>query len=98
MYAKGPTPEELAAAGLTAEDFAGEPAVEPWPDNLAALLLFQYLRTQWRTGAGGPSGLDYTVMHRKMDRMGLAPDDYDQLEHDIQTMEVAALNCIYAEK
>ncbi|NHZ81826.1 hypothetical protein F2P44_21470 [Massilia sp. CCM 8695] len=82
---------------MAVEDFVGE-EVEPWPDNVAALLLFQYLRTQWRTGAGGPSGLDYTVMHRKMDRMGLAPDDYDQLEHDIQTMEVAALNCIYAEK
>ncbi|CUI09840.1 DUF1799 domain-containing protein [Massilia antarctica] len=95
MYRKGPTPDELEAAGLTEADFASE-AVEPWPDNLVPLLLFQYLRTQWRTGAGGPSGLDYTVMHRKMDRMGLTPDDYDQLEHDIQIMEVAAINCIYA--
>ena len=95
MYTKGPSPEELEAAGLTEDDFAGE-AVPPWPDNVVPLMLFQYLRTQWRAGAGGPSGLDYSVMHRKMDRMGLDPDEYDQLEHDIQIMEIAALNCIYA--
>ncbi|NHZ93548.1 hypothetical protein F2P45_31780 [Massilia sp. CCM 8733] len=95
MYTKAPTPEEIEATGLAVEDFVSE-AVEPWPDNLVPLLLFQFLRTQWRSGAGGPSGLDYTVMHRKMDRMGLDPDEYDQLEHDIQIMEIAALNCIYA--
>lgn len=94
MYRRAPTPEEMEATGLAVEDFVGE-AVDPWPDNLQALLLFQYLRTQWRTGAAGPSGLDYTVLHWKMDRMNLDPDDYDQLEHDIQIMEVAALNCIY---
>lgn len=70
--------------------------MQPWPDNLAALYLFQYMRTQWRTGMGGPTGLDYGVLFRKMDRMGLSPDEYEQLECDIQVMEVAALNCIFA--
>lgn len=82
-------------AGFTAEDYASDPAV-PWPDNVAALHLFQYLSTQWRVGANGPCGLDYMVMHHRMGRMGLSPDEYDQLENDIQIMEVAALNCIYA--
>lgn len=91
-----PSDEELEAACLTREDFASE-EVDPWPDNISALLLFQYMRTQWRTGARGPSGLDYMVMHHRMARMGLPPDEYDQLEADIQIMEVAALNCIYAD-
>ncbi|WP_229421713.1 DUF1799 domain-containing protein [Massilia aquatica] len=96
MYRKTPSAEELEAACLTKEDFAGE-EVDPWPDNMPALLLFQYMRTQWRTGANGPCGLDYMVMHHRMARMDLSPDEYDQLEADIQTMEVAALNCIYAD-
>ncbi|WP_229505000.1 DUF1799 domain-containing protein [Massilia mucilaginosa] len=85
----------MEAAGLTAQDFAGE-AVTPWPDNLMAFSLFQFMRTQWRIGMAGPTGLDYGVLFRKMDRMGLSPDEYDQLECDIQVMEVAALNCIFA--
>ena len=67
-----------------------------WPDNLPALNLFQFMRTQWRVGMNGPSGLDYNVLHNKMGRMGLSPEEYDQLESDIQVMEVAALNCMHA--
>ena len=58
--------------------------------------LMLYMRTQWVQGPGGPVGLNYASMHHKMARMNLAPDEYDQLEHDLQVMEVAALNCIYA--
>lgn len=70
--------------------------VVPFPDNVAALNLFNYMRTQWRTGANGPSGLDYGVMHQRMDRMGLSPEAYDRLEADIVSMETAALRCIHA--
>jgi hypothetical protein len=54
-----------------------------WP----AVLLLQRLRTQWRVGIGGAVGLDYSVMYRMMDRMGLDVEAYDQLEADIQVME-----------
>lgn len=59
---------------------------------MAAFNLFNYMRTQWRIGPGGACGLDYVVLHQKMDRLNLSPDDYDDLEGDIQVMEVAALN------
>jgi hypothetical protein len=39
--------------------------------------------------------MDYGVMHHKMDRMNLDPDEYESVENDLQIMEVAALNCIY---
>ena len=48
--------------------------------------------TQWRVGMNGPTGLDFNVLYRKMDRMGLSPDEYDQLEADVSVMEAAALD------
>lgn len=85
--------QELAAAGLTAEDVTAEP-VALWADNVPAYLLFCGVSTQWRVGAGGATGLDYNVVYRKMDRLNLSPDDYDWLEHDIQVMESAALEAM----
>ena len=66
-----------------------------WPDNLAAFEIFNFMGTQWRVGMGGPTGLDYNVMYRKMDRLSLPPDDYDALERDLQIMESAALACMH---
>lgn len=53
------------------------------------------MRTQWRVGMNGPTGLDYNVLYRKMDRMELTPEHYDGLEADIQFMELAALEEIH---
>jgi hypothetical protein len=53
------------------------------------------MRTQWRTG---PTGLDYNVLYRRMDRMDLSPDEYDQLEDDVQVMEMEALATIHKDK
>lgn len=76
---------------------AAEPA-EIWPDTLQAFELFASLRTQWRGGMCGPTGLDYNVLYRKMDWMGLTAEQYDRLEADIGVMEAAALDEIYAER
>ena len=94
MYEPAPNAEELAAFGLTAEDVAADP-VDIWPDNLAAYQIFSFMGTQWRVGKGGATGLDYNVMYRKMDRLGLSPDDYDDLEADLRIMEGAALDCMH---
>lgn len=94
MYKPGLTKKDLAemeAACLTPEDFPEE-LVEVWPENWPAYALFAYMRTQWRVGMAGATGLDYGPLHRKMDRMDLAPADYDDLEADIQTMEYAAIS------
>ena len=89
MYANEPTDAELAVAGLTREDVAT--STEVWPDTERAFNLLQSLRTQWRVGMGGPVGLDYFVAYHRMDRMGLSPAEYDQLDRDLQVMEAAAL-------
>lgn len=39
----------------------------------------------------GIIGLDYNVMYRKMDRMSLTPDQYDDVESDMRVMELAAM-------
>jgi hypothetical protein len=39
----------------------------------------------------GIIGLDYNVMFRKMDRMTLSPEQYDDLEADMRVMEAAAM-------
>lgn len=80
----------MAAAGLTAADFASE-VVEVWPENEPAYFLFQALSRQWRIGMAGPTGLDHNVLLRRLDRMNLEPDEYDQLDFDIRLMEEEAL-------
>ena len=81
---------ELAAAGLTVADLTDE--VEVWEENTEAFSLFAFLCTQWRVGMAGPTGLDYNVMFHKLDRMGLSPEAYAQMESDIQVMEREALS------
>lgn len=76
--------------GLKASDFAAD-AVDVWPDNLAAIEVFVAMSTQWRVGPGGVYGLDYNVMYRLMDRLGLSHADYDEMEHCLRTLEDAAL-------
>ena len=70
-------------------------AVDIWPDNRQAVELFSRMGTQWRVGMSGPTGLDYNVLYRRMDRMGLTPEQYDALEQDLQVMEGTALNCMH---
>lgn len=81
----------MASLGLTEDDYPDE-MVEIWPEHWDAYVLFAYMRTQWRAGGMGVIGLDYGVLHRKMDRMDLGALQYDELEADIQVMEFAALS------
>lgn len=91
MYESPPTEAEMAAAGLTQDDFAGE-TVEVWPENEPAYFLFSMLFRQWRVGMAGPTGLDHNVLLHRLDRMGLDPEEYDQLDADIRLMEEKALS------
>lgn len=94
MYAPVLTDEEIAESGFEREDFETEPA-EVWPDTLQAFELFLFMQTQWRRDSG-PCGLDYNVLFRKMDRLNLTSEQYDDLEADIRVMESAALETIRA--
>jgi hypothetical protein len=98
MFTPPPSKEDIAKMkefGFTPEDYAGDD-VEVWPENERAYFLFGEIRTQWRMGSMGPTGLDYGVLFQKMDRMRLEPDEYDELEADIRTMEFAALEAMSA--
>ncbi|MPW17873.1 hypothetical protein GCT13_13235 [Paraburkholderia sp. CNPSo 3157] len=65
--------------------------VEIWPENYDAVLLFCRLGTQWRTGVGGPTGLDYCVVLAMIDRLGLDADEADDMFEDVRHLEMAAL-------
>lgn len=87
-----PSESVMAAAGLTAEDYAEE--IEVWPENWCAVSLFAMLRTQWDAGMGGPTGLKYPVLFELMDRRGIAGDDWWDVLDDIRAMEAAALDAM----
>lgn len=94
LYWRPPSAEALAGGAFSAEDFEPDP-VECWPDCEPALRLFQRLRTQWRTGMNGPTGLDYGPLFALMERMRLGDDEHDALFEDIQTLEAGALEAMH---
>ena len=46
--------------------------------------------------AGGCTGLNYVPLLHRMDRMNLDPQQYDDLFGDVQVIERAALEQMYA--
>lgn len=67
---------------------------EVWPENWSAFKLFCRLQTQWQIGMNGPTGLIYQSVYPLIDRMGLEPEDWDQMLDDIGVLEVAALDAM----
>lgn len=76
---------------LTPEDYADEWTVEVWLENVEAVNLFCQIGSQWRVGPSGPYGLDYNVLYHRLDRMGLTPERYEELEDEVRTLESGAL-------
>lgn len=91
MYA----PKEAAAAGAGGFDlgywYAKKGDVEVWPENWTAVQVFCQVGTQWRTGVAGPVGLDYNVLFRLLDRLGLSQEEWDDTFEMIQALEVQAV-------
>jgi len=75
------------------EDYAND-TLEIWHENHQAIQLFISLSTQWRVGAGGPTGLDYNVLFTRMERLGLTPERYEQLFDDVRVIESEALTIL----
>jgi hypothetical protein len=70
----------------------GNQCTEVWPENWPVFTLFCDFQTQWRlSGMGGQFGLDYNVVFHKLDRMNLTPQQYEEWEEDIRTLEFAAI-------
>jgi hypothetical protein len=92
MYASAKSESNPFLAGIAAQQAAQE--FEVWPENHEVFLLFSVMQTQWRTGMGGPTGLDYNVLFTYMERKNLSIDLLD----DIRIMESAALTEIHRKK
>ena len=73
------------------------PPTKVWPENRESVLVFMSLRTQWRSGFNGPTGLDYAVLPEAWRRLKIAPDRRDAVFADLQVLEAAALAAIYEE-
>ncbi len=93
LYATPASEAELNAFGFRPEDYDHE-VIEIWPENHQAINLFTSISTQWRVGAGGPTGLDYNVLFTRMARMGLSDEQYEQLFDDIRVIESEALSIL----
>lgn len=52
------------------------------------------MRTQWRVGVNGATGLDYSAMYPLMDRLGLSAEGWDALFRDIRILEDEALDAM----
>ena len=62
-------------------------------ENWETVMLFMRVQTQWRTGFGGPTGLDYTAVFQTMDRLRVA-DPEGEVFAGLQVMESAALRAM----
>ena len=90
MYEPCATAEDMAKLGLTLADIAND-NVEIWPDNWPVFRLFNALGTQWRTGACGATGLDYSVVREVATIIGIKKRQIPELFPDLQVMEAEAL-------
>lgn len=93
LYATEASEAELDAFGFRPEDYAND-VIEIWPENHQAINLFTSISTQWRVGAGGPTGLDYNVLFTIMGLMDLSYERHVQLFEDIRVIESEALRVL----
>jgi len=89
MYEPRASADDMAMFGLTLDDIDED--VEVWPDNWPVFRLFNALGTQWRTGAGGATGLDYTSIRDVASYIGIKKRQIPELFPDLQVMEAEAL-------
>lgn len=79
-------PPELRS-GIT--ESAG--VTDVWPETAAAFDLFTAMQTQWRTGMGGPTGLDYAALPAVMDLRCIPAQERPELFDQLRVMEGEAL-------
>lgn len=94
MYAPGPTQEELDLLGISREDVVDTSSTEIWPENVSAYLVFDAMRTQWRVGMAGATGLDYAALPAILDLLGIEFDEDLTRSHlfsQVRFMECEAL-------
>lgn len=94
MYDSGPSDEELALIGIRREDVEDTSVIEVWPENELPLSVFREVSSQWRFGPQGPTALDWNIVFRVMDLMGIKSKRQLNVIAAIRIMENAALRQI----
>ena len=82
--------------GLAPGDLDEE--VEVWPCNWPAFLLFNRMSTQWRAGAGGAIGLDYSCIRDVAGFLGIKKKKLAEIFPDLQVLEGEALRVMAEER
>jgi len=95
LFTAPPDVQQLAALGLSPEDYDAE-AVEVWPDTEPAVRVFLLMRRQWIMGPRFPIGLNFCALREVWQRAKIHPRDRDDIFQDLLVMEAAALDQIYA--
>jgi hypothetical protein len=95
MYERPRQTSERDAIGTAIAQAMKNRTVEVWPENWPAFTLFCDIGGQWRMGFGGPVALDYLVLHRELDDLGLTGEERQRMKADIRVMEQAALEAIH---
>lgn len=89
MYEKDPT-AEFAAFGFQPEDL-GDAGVDILPDNVMAVNAFIAMTTQWRVGANGATGFDYTALPVVFRLQQIPRKDHSDTFEAVRVMEAEAL-------
>ena len=82
-------PEELLADSETLKTADGM-----YPDTVQAVGIFSDMMTQWRFGAAGPTGLDYTALPIVMRMRQVERTARAEIFDDVRIMERAALQAM----
>ncbi|KFE50148.1 DUF1799 domain-containing protein [Pseudomonas syringae] len=75
---------------MSMEDMQEE--IELWEINTQSFTVFNSMSTQWRTGMGGATGLDYAVLPVVMELLDVEQDDRKRVFGDVRLMEQEALD------
>lgn len=69
-----------------------------WPDNRQAALVFIAMQTQWLSGMGGYTGLNYASLPEIWRRLKVPPAERDTVFADLKVMEITALNTMHTKE
>lgn len=83
--------EALEKWGFALSDFGADDTIVVWPENVESVQVFLALRTQWRVGMNGRTGLDYGVLPEVWRRLRVRRSHRDNVFRDLTVMEHAAL-------
>ena len=62
-----------------------------WPENVDAWRWWCNVQTQWRTGMGGATGLDYAGVRAYLELQGLQADQLRDIFEGLRAAEAATL-------